>query len=147
MGTADSSQLETLIKPETLIDWGASASNLPRWPARRAAKQKSGEQDNEHSKDNRTHTAYAVPEDQMTTLTIHSRKLDRDFTFNCNLDASKPNSSRYVRLEENGRTGTDAPQICYGGRHSGNTVSATPATFEHTCRLWYRQHVALLAAE
>lgn len=54
MGTADSSQLETLIKPETLIDWGASASNLPRWPARRAAKQESGEQDNEHSKDNRT---------------------------------------------------------------------------------------------
>lgn len=78
----------------------------------------------------------------MKTFTIHSRKFNRDFTFNCNLDDSKPNDSRYVRLEENGKTGTLAPQICYGGRFRGSTVSSTPATFERDCRTWYRQYMA-----
>jgi len=78
----------------------------------------------------------------MTYFTIHSRKLKRAFTFNCNLDPNQPHDSRYVRLEEPGKSGTLAPQICYGGGFRGNTVSSTPATFEHDCRTWYRQHIA-----
>ena len=78
----------------------------------------------------------------MTYCTIHSRKLNRDFIFNANLDASRPHDSRYVRLEEGERTGTLAPQICYGGGFWGNTVTSTPASFEADCRKWYRQYMA-----
>lgn len=81
----------------------------------------------------------------MKTFTIHSRKLNRDFIFKCNLDEAQPHHSRYVRLEENGKTGKTgnrAPQICYGGGFAGNTVSSTPATFERDCLTWYRQYMA-----
>lgn len=78
----------------------------------------------------------------MKTFTIHSRKLNRDFTFNANLDDSQPHNSKYVRLEWDGKTGTLAPQICYGGGFTGNTVSSTPATFKRDCLTWYRQYMA-----
>ena len=78
----------------------------------------------------------------MQTFTIHSRKLDQDFTFYCNFDEKEPYYSAYVHLEENGRTGTCAPQICYGGGFLGNTLSSTPASFERDCRTWYRQYMA-----
>jgi hypothetical protein len=64
----------------------------------------------------------------MTTFTIHSRKLNQDFTFN--LDESQPRHSKYVRLEKNGKTFTLAPQICYGGGFT-----------------WYRQYMASERAE
>jgi len=78
----------------------------------------------------------------MNYFTIHSRKLNRDFVFNCELDESRPYRSSYVRLEEKGKTGTLAPQICYGGGFLGETVTSTPATFERDCRTWYRQYMA-----
>ncbi len=77
----------------------------------------------------------------MTHFTIHSRKLDRNFTFICNLDSSRPHDPRYVRLETPGRTGTLAPQICYGGGFMGNTISTLPGNFEKICRQWYRQYI------
>jgi hypothetical protein len=83
----------------------------------------------------------------MRYFTIHSRKFDRDFTFNCNLDENDPYGSRYVRLEEEGKPGILAPQICYGGKFRGDTVSSTPATFECDCRKWYRQYMRSEYAE
>jgi hypothetical protein len=83
----------------------------------------------------------------MKTFTIHSRKLNQFFTFNCNLDESQPHNSKYVRLEENGKTGTLAPQICYGGGFSGNAISSTVVTFENDCRTWYRQYMKGIDSE
>ena len=83
----------------------------------------------------------------MKTFTIHSRKLNRNFTFSANIDDSKPRDSKYVRIEEDGKTGTLAPQICYGGGFMGNTVSSTPETFERDCRTWYSQYMASECAE
>jgi hypothetical protein len=83
--------------------------------------------------------------EKMKTFTIHSRKLNRDFTFNCNIDEKNPHHSKYVGLEEGVKTGILAPQICYGGRFMGNAVSSTAATFERDCRAWYRQYMAVCA--
>jgi hypothetical protein len=77
----------------------------------------------------------------MTYFTIRSRKLNQVFTFNADFRSGRPHDSKYVRLEEDGKTGTLAPQICYGGGFTGNTVSSTPATFERDCRTWYRQYM------
>ena len=79
----------------------------------------------------------------MRTFTIHSRKLNRDFTFNAALDNCKHiHDSKYVRLEQPGKSGTLAPQICYGGGFMGSTVTSTPVSFESDCRKWYRQYMA-----
>lgn len=77
----------------------------------------------------------------MEYFTIHSRKLGQDLIFNCDLDRTKPYESHYVRLEKPGKPGTLAPQICYGGGFRGNTVTATPSTFERECRRWYREYL------
>lgn len=66
---------------------------------------------------------------------IHSRKLNLTFNF------WMKDAGGYVRLESAGKSGTLATQICDGGGFRGNTVTATPETFEKVCRRWYRQHV------
>ncbi len=69
-------------------------------------------------------------------LTIKSRKLGRVFDF------WAPASGGYVRLEDERRYGTLAPQICVDGRFMGNTVVAyTEEEFKRACRQWYRAHL------
>ena len=74
---------------------------------------------------------------QMSTLTINSRKLGREYTF------YMPPSGGYVRLENGSNHGTLGTQICYGGGFRGNTIPcATDAEFREECRRWYRQHMS-----
>ncbi len=38
-------------------------------------------------------------------------------------------------------------QICEGGGHMGNTISATPETFEKVCKKWHRQRLDSIRRE
>ncbi|MEB8288012.1 hypothetical protein OKT24_19850 [Aeromonas veronii] len=70
----------------------------------------------------------------MNELTITSRKTGETFTF------WMPASGGYIFRTYPSKPGTLGDQICDGGRSMGNTLSATPATFEKVCRRWYRAH-------
>lgn len=71
----------------------------------------------------------------MNELTITSRKTGETFTF------WMPVSGGYIYRTYPGKPGTLGSQICAGGRSMGNTLSATPDTFETVCRRWYRAHL------
>lgn len=71
----------------------------------------------------------------MNQLTLKSRKTGQTFNFWMPLDGG------YIRLESEGSSGTLGKQICQGGGFMGNTLSATPETFEKTCRTWYKAHM------
>ncbi|MFB6412790.1 hypothetical protein [Edwardsiella piscicida] len=70
----------------------------------------------------------------MNELTITSRKTGEAFTF------WMPSDGGYVRRTFPDRPGTLGVQICDGGKTMGNTISATPETFEKVCRRWYRAY-------
>lgn len=70
----------------------------------------------------------------MNELTITSRKTGEVFTF-----WMSP-SGGYIFRTFPGRSGILGSQICSGGHTMGSTLSATPETFEKTCRSWYRAY-------
>lgn len=68
-------------------------------------------------------------------LSIKSRKTGETFNF------WMPCDGGYIFLESERGGGTLGHQICEGGGFRGDTLSATPDTFEATCRRWYRAHM------
>ena len=66
----------------------------------------------------------------MQTLEIKTRK-HGTVTF------CMPTAGGYVRVDLNGASGTLGSQICDGGMFSGSTISASPKSFEKTCRRWW----------
>jgi hypothetical protein len=69
-------------------------------------------------------------------LEIHSRKLNRTFTF------WAPMTGGYIYLTTEEKPGTMGRQICHGGGFSGSTLSAsTEAGFKAQCRAWYRAYM------
>ena len=52
-----------------------------------------------------------------------------------------PDNGGYIYKESEGYVGTQGSQICEGGGFHGNTISATPDTFEKKCRRWHRQRL------
>ena len=73
----------------------------------------------------------------MTTLTLKSRKLGREFSF------FMPDGGGYVRLERSANHGTLGTQICYGGGFRGNTIRCDDdAEFKREVRRWYRDYIA-----
>jgi len=72
-------------------------------------------------------------ETEMTTFTINSRKLAREFTF------FMPDNGGYVRLEDGANHGTLGRQICQGGGFQGITIYCSGEDeFRGACRRWYR---------
>ena len=71
----------------------------------------------------------------MTRLVIKSRILGEQSFF-------MPDNGGYIRLESEGRSGTLGAQICEGGTFRGDTISASPTTFESECRKWHRTRLA-----
>ena len=53
-----------------------------------------------------------------------------------------PDNGGYIRLESEGKSGTLGAQICDGGKFSGSTISASPASFERECRKWHKARLA-----
>jgi hypothetical protein len=41
-------------------------------------------------------------------------------------------------------TGCDGDQICDGGKWMGNTITATPETFESECRKWHKARLRVI---
>jgi len=69
----------------------------------------------------------------MTTFSINSRKLDREFSF------FMPDNGGYVRLEDGANHGTLGRQICHGGGFQGSTIYCSDEDdFRDECRHWYR---------
>jgi hypothetical protein len=73
----------------------------------------------------------------MATFTINSKKHGEISFF-------MPNNGGYIRLESSGKNGTLGAQICSGGKFIGNTISATEASFEETCKKWHRQRMSAI---
>jgi len=71
----------------------------------------------------------------MTTLTINTRDHGTVEFF---MQGAESDESRYVYLGNS----TLGKQICAGGSFGGETVRATPETFERECRKWHKQHLA-----
>ena len=69
----------------------------------------------------------------MTVFTLQTRGKNRE-----KLTFFVPDNGGYVRLETENKTGTLAPQICYGGGYHGYTVTATPDTLAKEARRWWR---------
>lgn len=67
----------------------------------------------------------------MHHMTIHSRKLGREFHFTMN------EGGGYVWLD---RPNGDRKQICKGGGFMGSTIASRPEDFERDSRRWYRAH-------
>ena len=67
------------------------------------------------------------------TLTIHSKKLNKDLTFSL--------VGQYVYVDLNGKAGYMGNQICKGGyRDLGDTITANENNFKKVCRNWIRAY-------
>ncbi len=57
-------------------------------------------------------------------------------------DSASENNPYYVWHEYADRWGNyKRSQICEGGGHRGNTLSATPDSFNDVCKRWHRQRL------
>jgi hypothetical protein len=74
----------------------------------------------------------------MTTLTINTRNHGPvDFFMQ-----GAYGEARYIYLGNS----TLGNQICANGSFGGETLRATPETFERECRKWHKQHLAKINA-